>query len=62
MIECILFCNVCRQEFDWHKGYGLDIRCCSKECFKEADWRRTLSILGENYRPQKKAETPKGVK
>jgi hypothetical protein len=44
MTECLLYCPVCRGEFNWHKGYD------------EADWRRTLSIVGKEYYPRKKRE------
>ncbi len=47
-----LFCPVCRQPFDWMRGYGRDIRCCGKTCHDEAEWRRTLAILGKSYYPQ----------
>jgi hypothetical protein len=50
--SCLLYCPVCRQEMNWHAGYGREIRCCSKACHEEAEWRRTLSIMGEKYRPQ----------
>lgn len=53
-----LWCPICRSEMDWHKAYGRDIRCCCKECHDEAEWRRTLSILGEEYRPQKVRAEP----
>ncbi len=56
MKECLLFCPVCRNEYDWHKGYGRDIRCCGKDCHDEAEWRRTLSILGEEYRRKARRE------
>lgn len=48
---CVLYCPVCRREFDWHKGYGREIRCCGKECHDEVAWQRTLSIMGEDYYP-----------
>jgi len=51
MTACILFCPVCRMEFDWNRGYGRDIRCCDQECHQEAEWRRTLSILEKTYYP-----------
>ena len=57
MGKCILFCPVCRAEFDWMRGYGRDIRCCDKNCNDEAEWRRTLAIMGKPYyqRPEKVA-------
>lgn len=38
-----LYCPMCRERYDWHKSYGREIRCCSKSCHDEAEWRRTLS-------------------
>jgi len=51
MTPLLLKCPVCGHEHDWHRGYGRDIRCCSKDCYAEADWRRCLSILGKPYYP-----------
>jgi hypothetical protein len=48
---CLLHCPVCRSEFNWHRGYGREIRCCCRECYQEAEWRRVLSILGKPYTP-----------
>ncbi len=47
--RCEFYCPVCRQQFDWMRGYGKDIRCCGRECHVEAEWRRTLAILGKEY-------------
>ena len=52
MSECLLHCPVCRDEFNYHRGYGREIRCCGKQCHDEAQWRLTLSILGKPYRPR----------
>jgi hypothetical protein len=52
MTRCELYCPVCRQPFDWLRGYGRDIRCCCKSCHDEAEWRRTLAIMGKAYYPQ----------
>lgn len=30
---------------------GPEWKCCSIECYREIEWRRTLSILGKEYRP-----------
>jgi hypothetical protein len=49
-------CPICGQSYDWHHGYGQLINCCGRECFKEAEWRYTLSILGKEYRPQEQKE------
>ncbi len=51
MFRLELYCPVCRREFDWHRGYGRDIRCCGEICHTEAEWRRTLSILEKPYYP-----------
>jgi len=50
---CLFHCPVCTREYDWMRGYGREIRCCSKDCHDEAEWRRTLAILGKEYRPRK---------
>jgi hypothetical protein len=52
MTACLLYCPVCRNEFNWHRGYGREIRCCCIECHSEAEWRVTLSILEKPYRPR----------
>lgn len=52
--QCLLMCPVCGVTYDWLRSYGGDIRCCSKECHTEAEWRRTLAIMGEPYRPDPK--------
>lgn len=44
-------CPICREEYDWHKGYGGQIRCCCRECHEEVQHRRHLSILGKEYKP-----------
>lgn len=51
-----LYCPICRVEFDGHAGYGREIRCCGKDCHDEAEWRRTLSILGKEYYPWQEEE------
>ena len=52
MAPMLVFCPICRAQMDWHKGYGRDIRCCGRACHDEAESRRTLSILGKEYRPR----------
>src|SRR6185436_1269112 len=49
--RCSLRCPICTGEFDWNEGYGREIRCCCESCHTEAEWRRTLSILGKEYYP-----------
>ena len=44
-------CCVCTQPMDWNKRYGREACCCSRECYGEFQWRRSLSICGEAYRP-----------
>ena len=60
MGKCRLYCPVCRSEMDWHKGYGREIRCCGKECHDEAEWRRTLSIMGKEYYPDPRKDVTSG--
>ncbi len=44
-------CQICGIQFDTdfqsYRG-----RACSPECWRELDWRKTLSVMGEDYRPQ----------
>lgn len=49
-----VYCSIC----DFMKRYGkIDgDSCCSKECYKEFDWRRVLSIMGKIYYPQENKE------
>lgn len=58
MTPCYLHCPVCKTRFDWHRGYGREIRCCDKYCNEEAEWRRTLSILSKEYYPDPKKSEP----
>lgn len=46
---CLLHCPICQKKYDWRRGYGREITCCTRECYEEANWRRTLSILGKPY-------------
>lgn len=48
-----VFCCICKQTFDGMRHYGRDAMCCSKQCWEEYEWRRTLAILGKPYRPMK---------
>lgn len=47
-----IFCNACGKEMNevYHKVIGRECKCCSMECVREYNWRRTLSIMGEEYR------------
>ncbi len=47
-----LFCCVCGKEWEASAGYcegNFDQGTCSKHCFREKEWRKTLSILGHEY-------------
>lgn len=43
-------CPICRCEFDGMKPYGRR-GCCSKDCNREWQWRETLAIMNEQYKP-----------
>lgn len=45
-----VLCCICSQPFTLKNQYGRDGCACSKECYREFDWRRTLSIMGKLYR------------
>lgn len=51
-----LHCPVCSKEFEHDfnlsGGYGREMRCCSKECWDELEWRRSLALLGRAYSPR----------
>lgn len=47
--ECLIQCCICGKPMDWMQRYGMDQGCCSKVCYDEFDWRRTLAILGKQY-------------
>lgn len=44
---CEVRCCICRSWMDWHKRYGREGCCCSKECFREFGLRQARSILGK---------------
>lgn len=46
-----IFCPICKEVMDYHKGYGRDQRCCGRQCYEEFDWRMALSILDREYYP-----------
>jgi hypothetical protein len=46
---------------NYHDGYGRDQKCCSKNCYKEFDWRHTRSIIGLEYAPKIKTKKFKEV-
>lgn len=50
------FCNTCGRRLDTDFK-AFDGRFCGRECHKEMEWRKTLSILGKRYEPQ---PTPEG--
>lgn len=45
-----VFCQACGKEFET-TFQSWDGRVCCKECFKELEWRKILSILGKQYYP-----------
>lgn len=45
------FCNTCGMRADISTMYGREFKVCSRECLREAQWRTTLSVLREPYRP-----------
>jgi hypothetical protein len=53
-----VYCQICGKEFetDFHSassaGYGKGRPCCSKPCWEELEWRRTLALMGKEYMPQ----------
>lgn len=51
MSPCLVFCPICKNEFNWHQGYGRKdgIRCCNKECYEESELRLALSLLSKEY-------------
>lgn len=51
MTPCNVKCIICGVRIDWHRSYGRDAACCSKDCYDEFDWRRVLSNLNKPYYP-----------
>lgn len=47
--ECEVYCSICRGVMDWQRRYGREACCCSRECYREFEWRRTLSVMGRAY-------------
>jgi len=47
----IVYCPICRGEFNGMMSYGRS-NCCSRICHEEWEWRRTVSILGKEYKEQ----------
>jgi hypothetical protein len=45
-------CPICTKEMDGMRPYGHDSHCCTKACHDEWEWRRTLAILKQPYRPK----------
>ena len=48
---CEVHCCICRAAMDWMKRYGRTGCCCCRECYREFQWRETLSIMGKSYYP-----------
>ena len=50
-----VFCNGCGKEFETTFGsYGGHV--CSRKCYDDMEWKRTLSILGKEYYPKTRKE------
>lgn len=50
-------CPICCKELDGMRGRGRDnINCCGKECYQEWEWRKTLAIMGEEYRESREVK------
>ena len=49
------FCNVCGKEFetDYQIYRGI---VCGKDCYHELEWRKVLSIMGKEYKPQSESK------
>ena len=49
-----IFCNACGQEMYevLSRVIGRHYRVCSMKCMREMEWRDTLSIMGEEYKPR----------
>jgi len=45
-----LFCQVCGKKFETD-FMAYHARSCSRECYREFEWRKTLSIMGKDYYP-----------
>lgn len=45
------FCQICGQEQNKVIGPPWDARVCSQKCWREWEWRKTLSIMGSDYTP-----------
>lgn len=52
-ILCNVFCCICKKDMDYNNRYGRFGVCCSKICYKELQWRDTLSLLNLPYEKQK---------
>ena len=50
------FCRACGKEMktDFRQWGG---EVCNRNCFKELEWRKCLSILGKEYKPDPKSGT-----
>lgn len=59
--ELKCYCPICKKQMNYHDGYGRDQKCCSKNCYKEFDWRHTRSIIGLAYAPKIKPRKLKEV-
>lgn len=49
----IFYCRACGAEMFVSVQALFEYQVCDSTCWKEFQWKRTLSIMGETYRPQK---------
>lgn len=50
-----VFCNACGKEFETTFGfYGGNV--CSSNCYDEIKWKKILSLLDKEYRPDPQKE------
>ena len=50
-----VFCPICCSEMNGMNAYGRESHCCGKSCHDEWEWRRSLAVMGERYRPYEKS-------
>jgi hypothetical protein len=53
-----VFCPICKGEMDGLAGYGREAKCCSRDCYHEWEWRRTLAIMKQPYRERPEKVNP----
>ena len=54
-----MFCCVCGTRFGWTPVIPFaNYMVCSRECYKEFEWRRTLSLMNKPYEPDPNPAIP----